>query len=63
MKAFYDLDWLIAQYRSKKKLKYLYFWGHTPRADGEISNVALANGGNYHLLSWITSFTPQPSII
>lgn len=42
MKAFYDLDWLIVQYRSKKKLKYLYFWGHTPRADGEISNACFS---------------------
>lgn len=25
----YDLDWLINEYRAKKKLKYLYFWGHT----------------------------------
>lgn len=38
----YDLNWLTAQYQAKKKLKYLYFWGHTPRADGEISNVCFS---------------------
>lgn len=42
MKAFYDLDWLIHEYRAKSKLKYLYFWGHTPRADGEISNACFS---------------------
>ncbi len=27
----YDLDWLIGQYQSNAKLKYLCFWGHTPK--------------------------------
>lgn len=34
----YDLDWLIKQYRSKTKLKYLYFWGHQPSADGKLTD-------------------------
>lgn len=42
----YDLDWLINEYRAKKKLKYLYFWGHTPRADGQVSNVCFSQWYN-----------------
>ena len=34
----YDLDWLIKQYRRKTKLKYLYFWGHQPSADGKLTH-------------------------
>lgn len=30
----YDMDWLIQQYQAKNKLKYLYFWGHTPKGTG-----------------------------
>lgn len=32
----YNLDSLIKQYRSKQRLKYIYFWGHQPRSDGSI---------------------------
>lgn len=38
----YDLDWLISEYRAKKNLKFLYFWGHTPRADGQVSNACFS---------------------
>ncbi len=34
----YNLTWLHTQFQSKKKLKYVYFWGHTPRKDGQISH-------------------------
>lgn len=32
----YNLNWLISQYNDGVKLKYLYFWGHTPNRDGSI---------------------------
>lgn len=35
----YDLDWLIHEHQARKKLKYLYFWGHTPREGGQVSNA------------------------
>lgn len=34
----YDLDTLINQSKSKKRLKYIYFWGHQPQANGEIGH-------------------------
>lgn len=34
----YDLKWLIEQYRSKQKLKYVYFWGHSKRGDGQLTH-------------------------
>ncbi len=36
----YDLDWLRKLYRSGKKIKYLYFWGHTP--SGQVSAACLS---------------------
>lgn len=30
----YDNNWLIAKYQAKEKIKFLFFWGHTPAADG-----------------------------
>lgn len=38
----YDLDWLIQQYQSKSKLKYLYFWGHTPKVAGQIDGICFS---------------------
>ncbi|MFW2177578.1 MULTISPECIES: NADAR family protein [unclassified Moraxella] len=38
----YDIDWVVSQFRAKNKLKYLYFWGHTPRADGQVSNACFS---------------------
>ncbi len=34
----YDLDTLVNQSKSKKRLKYIYFWGHQPQANGEIGH-------------------------
>lgn len=34
----YDVNWVINQFRAKKKLKYLYFWGNTPKSDGQIDH-------------------------
>ena len=43
----YDLDWLIAEYRAKKKLKYLYFWGvGLAKDDEKIANPLNWNGLN-----------------
>lgn len=38
----YDLNWLINQYQDNAKLKYLYFWGHTPKVNGQIDNVCFS---------------------
>lgn len=34
----YDLESIIKQHRSKPRLKYIYFWGHQPQANGEIGD-------------------------
>ena len=34
----YDLETLINQSKAKKRLKYIYFWGHQPQANGEIGH-------------------------
>lgn len=38
----YNTDWLIQAFRSKKKLKHLYFWGHTPKGNGQISDACFS---------------------
>ncbi|MBE9578764.1 MULTISPECIES: NADAR family protein [Moraxella] len=38
----YDLNWLINQYQANAKLKYLYFWGHAPKANGQIDNACFS---------------------
>ncbi len=38
----YDLTWVLAQIRAKKRLKYLYFWGHRPSASGQLSASCLS---------------------
>lgn len=30
----YDINWLIGEFDSKKKLKYIFFWKHQPSATG-----------------------------
>ena len=42
MTAVYDMNWLIWQYRAKAKLKYLYFWGHTPKNQGQIDKACFS---------------------
>lgn len=34
----YDLDRLIAQHNQGARLKYVYFWGHRPSTNGEITH-------------------------
>lgn len=38
----YDIHWLIDQYQNNKSLKYLYFWGHTPKVVGHIDKSCLS---------------------
>lgn len=33
----YDINWLIDQFDCRKRLKYIFFWGHQPSANGEIT--------------------------
>lgn len=33
----YNLEWLLAQNSSAKRQKYLYFWGHQPTMNNEIT--------------------------
>ncbi|MCW8102578.1 NADAR family protein [Streptomyces tauricus] len=35
-------DALVSAVRAGKKIKYLYFWGHRPRADGRIGSSCLS---------------------
>lgn len=38
----YDVHWLIGQYQNNQPLKYLYFWGHTSKTDGQIDHSCLS---------------------
>lgn len=38
----YNLDWLIDKYEKEEKVKYLFFWGHTPNKDGSIGKSCLS---------------------
>ncbi|MCU0444612.1 MAG: NADAR family protein [Microscillaceae bacterium] len=33
----YNLQWLIEAYEQGEKLKYVFFWGHQPSADGSVT--------------------------
>lgn len=33
----YDINWLIDEFERKNRLKYVFFWGHTPSSTGEIT--------------------------
>jgi ribA/ribD-fused uncharacterized protein len=38
----YSQDWLIRQLSNDERIKYLFFWGHQPRKDGQISATCLS---------------------
>lgn len=38
----YNLDAVIRQYKKSEKLKYLFFWGHTPQTEGIIDKSCLS---------------------
>jgi len=46
----YSLDNLQKDFQSGKKIKYLFFWGHQPSADGSITKSCLSQW-------WMSSFT------
>jgi ribA/ribD-fused uncharacterized protein len=33
----YNNEWLITKYQAKEKIKFLFFWGHRPSADGSVT--------------------------
>src|ERR1700712_4217711 len=33
----YNNKWLIEKYQAKEKLKFLFFWGHQPSKDGNVT--------------------------
>ncbi|SEW50981.1 NADAR family protein [Chitinophaga arvensicola] len=33
----YDNNWLITKYQANEKIKFLFFWGHRPSADGSVT--------------------------
>ncbi len=38
----YNNEWLIQQYKSNSKIKFLFFWGHQPSKNGTISKTCLS---------------------
>lgn len=38
----YNLDWVINKYQSHPNLKFLYFWRHTPKSNGQVSNACFS---------------------
>ncbi|MDO4895796.1 MAG: NADAR family protein [Moraxella sp.] len=42
MQSTYNLDWVINKYQSQNNLKCLYFWGHTPKSNGQMSNACFS---------------------
>ena len=38
----YDLKTLQEAYRSGERCKFLFFWGHTPPADGHVNESCLS---------------------
>ncbi|MEM7104768.1 MAG: NADAR family protein [Bacteroidota bacterium] len=44
----YDLDWLIDQANSGERIKYIFFWGHRPSADGSVTASCFSQWWTYH---------------
>lgn len=38
----YNKQWLINELKAKPKLKYVYFWGHTPKVQGQVDNACFS---------------------
>ena len=45
----YTIDWLKDKFENSDRLKYLFFWGHTPRQDGLVTSSCLSQW-------WICNF-------
>jgi len=48
----YTNEWLIEKYNSEARIKYLFFWGHQPSRDGNISSTCLSQW-------WVAPFTVE----
>ncbi|MEZ0541996.1 NADAR family protein [Fibrella arboris] len=46
----YNLDWLLAEHRTGKPVKYLFFWGHRPEREGFIGKSCFSQW-------WPSAFT------
>lgn len=40
--AKYDINWLLEAVKQPERVKYLFFWGHTPNKDGSIGASCLS---------------------
>ena len=38
----YHIDWAKNKYDAEERLKYVFFWGHTPTKDGSITKTCLS---------------------
>lgn len=38
----YSNQWLIEKYKTKEKVKFLFFWGHQPAKDGNVTQSCLS---------------------
>lgn len=38
----YNLNWLKAKYDNEEPIKYIFFWGHRPSADGSIIKTCMS---------------------
>lgn len=48
----YNIQWLLEKHQQEERLKYLFFWGHTPAKDGSINKSCLSQW-------WQSSFTVE----
>lgn len=48
----YNRQQLIAEFEQKKKIKYLFFWGHVPNKDGSIGKSCFSQW-------WLSPFTVE----
>lgn len=42
----YSRDWLIEKFEQEDRLKYIFFWGHQPKKNGEISSSCFSQWWN-----------------
>lgn len=38
----YDINWLVNLSQTEERIKYLFFWGHQPARDGQITASCLS---------------------
>lgn len=46
----YNNEWLVERFQAKERLKYLFFWGHQPSKDGQVTQSCFSQW-------WIAPFT------